>query len=77
MSNDKKVHHIRGGKEVSKEHAKVTDFIEKVSNLEGQTESSEKIKENLNERLALWSTNEDGDIVITEPDGTQTILDDD
>lgn len=77
MSKNDKIHHIRGGKKVSKEHAEVTDFIDEVSKTEEQEDAADKVKEQLNERVALWTTNEDGDIVITEPDGTQTILDDD
>ena len=77
MSKDKKVHYIRGKKEVSKAEA---DAVDLKNNLLSRIDDEDK-KESTNSRLdramSVLGINEDGDLVATYPDGRQEIIDDD
>lgn len=77
MSNNKKIHYIRGKKEVTETEASAIDFKDDLLSLTDSTDEKESKSDRINRSVSVLGLNEDGDLVATYPDGRQEVMDDD
>ena len=77
MVENKKIHYIRQGREISREQAEAMDFVNKLSSGIEDEDERDSVRHRLNASVTMWTTNDQGEIVGITVDGKIITLEDD